>query len=52
MFQAIILWHFQENLQTKLEKMTKNLILGPILAHVSQIWANNFFFAGFTSTSH
>ena len=23
--------------------MTKNLILGPILAHVPQIWANNFF---------
>ena len=27
----------------KLEKMTKNLILGPILAHLAQIWSTNFF---------
>ena len=31
--------------------MTKNLILGSILAHLAQIWASKFFFAGFTSTS-
>ena len=31
MFQAIILCHFQENLWTKLEKVTKNLIFCPIL---------------------
>ena len=27
----------------KLEKMTKNLVLGLILAYLAQIWATNFF---------
>ena len=31
----------QGKLMTKLDKMAKNLVLGPILA---QIWATNFFF--------
>ena len=31
--------------------MTKNLILGLILAHFVQIWDPKFFFASFTSTS-
>ena len=29
---------------TKLEKITKNLVLGPILVHLTQIWATNSFF--------
>ena len=28
----------------KLEKMAKNLVLGPILAHLTQIRATTFFF--------
>ena len=32
LFQANILCNFQQNQWTKLEKMSKNLILGPILA--------------------
>ena len=31
-------------------EMAKNLILGPILVYLAQIWASNFFFMGFTST--
>ena len=38
MFQAIILCHFQENLWTKLEKVTKNLILCPILGSQFCMW--------------
>ena len=30
-------------IKTKLEKLTKKLILGPILAHLAQIWGPNFF---------
>ena len=46
MFQAIILYNFQENVQTKLEKITKKLIFGLILAHLAQIWITKFFFWG------
>ena len=35
-----------------LKKMAKNLILGPILVHLTQIWTKKHFFAGFTSTSN
>ena len=31
------------------ENGKKNLISGPILAHLAQIWAPNIFFAGFPS---
>ena len=31
-------------------KWRKNLVLGPILASLAQIWASEFFFVGFTST--
>ena len=51
MFQAIILCNFQEHKWPKLQKMTKNLILDPILAHLVQIWGPNFF-ADFASTSN
>ena len=30
-------------MKTKLEKMAKNLVLGPILTHLAQIWATQFF---------
>ena len=30
--------------------MTKNLILGPILAHLAQIWVPKIFFLNFTVT--
>ena len=34
---------FQRKLMSQTEKMTKNLILGLILACLAQIWAPNFF---------
>ena len=30
--------------------MAKNLVLGPILAHLAQIWAPNFFFKNLASS--
>ena len=33
-----------ERQQTKLEKMPKNLIWGPILAHLTRVWVVKFFF--------
>ena len=39
-----------EKQQTKLEKMPKNLILGPILAHLTGVWAVNFFFRNLVSS--
>ena len=38
-----------EKKQTKLEKMPKNLILGPILAHLTRVWTVNFFFGNLVS---
>ena len=35
---------------TKLEKMAKNLISGPILVRLVQNWASKILFEGFTST--
>ena len=43
MFQAIILGNLNENYGGKLEKIGKNLILGPILVHSADIKAPKFF---------
>ena len=51
MFQAMLLGNLQENEWPKLEKVTKNLILGLILVHVVQIWVPLFYGGGGTSTS-
>ena len=37
MSEAAILSNSKENYWSKLQKMIKNLILGPILAHLTQI---------------
>ena len=42
LLQAIILCNLQKHLQTKLAKMAKHLILGPILVRLVQIWAPKF----------
>ena len=44
LFQAIILYYFQENWWTKFQKMVKNLIL-------AQTWVPKIFFVDFTSAS-
>ena len=46
----IALSNFQENQWAKLEKITKNLSSGPILARLAQIWVPHFFFVRFIST--
>ena len=46
MFQAMLLGTLQENEWPKLEKVTKNLILGLILVHVVQIWVPLFYGGG------
>ena len=43
LLQGIILCNFQKNEQTKLQKMVKNLILDPIVARLSNIYAPNHF---------
>ena len=47
MIQAIILCNLEKNKWTKPEKMAKNLISGPILARLVQIWAPKIIFQGF-----
>ena len=60
-FTSTDTWHYfklQPNAITwktnhpNFKKMAKNLILGPILVHLTQIWTKKHFFAGFTSTSN
>ena len=43
LLQAIIVCNFKENKWTKLEKMTKNLVSGPILSLLAWIWTPKFF---------
>ena len=43
LFRAITICNLKEKSITKLEKMTKKLILGPILALFAQILTPNFF---------
>ena len=43
LLQAIILCNFKENYGTKLEKMAKKLVSGPILAPLAQICALKLF---------
>ena len=45
-----MLCNLKGNQWNKLQKMTKNLISGPILACLVQIWALKFIFQGFIST--
>ena len=40
---------FKEKLLNPTWKMAKNLLSDLILARLTQIWASNFFFVGFTS---
>ena len=40
MLRAIILQYLQKTKEPNLKKWQKNLILGPILAHLAQIWAS------------
>ena len=51
MLQAITIFNFKENQETKLEKVAKTLVSDPILVHLVQIWAANIFFqkSGFAS---
>ena len=44
LLQTIIVCNFKENQRTKLEKMAKNLVLGPIFAQLAQIRPAIFFF--------
>ena len=53
MLDLVVSYHFmqfQGKLLTKLEKMAKNLVLVPILAHLAQIWVvkKNFFLNNLT----
>ena len=48
--QAIILYNFREDFWTKLEKMEKNLVSGPILAFLAQIPVQIFFSVDCIST--
>ena len=52
LLQAIIVCIFKENEWTKLEKMAKKLVLGPILAHLGQIPTVKTFFQKSGSVSH
>ena len=51
MFQAIILCNLKENYWATLEKMVKNVISGPILVCLPQIWVPKFFLMNSTFTS-
>ena len=51
LLQTIIVCNFKENQRTKLEKMAKNLVLGPIFAQLAQIRPAIFFFFFQTSGS-
>ena len=50
LFQPIVVCNFKDNKWTKLEKMTKNLVSGLILAPLTQILVQKFVFVDFTYT--
>ena len=50
LFQSIVVCNFKDNKWTKLEKMTKNLVSGLILAPLTQILVQKFVFVDFTYT--
>ena len=50
LFQTIIVCNLKKTYWIKLEKMAKNLVFGPILALLTQIWAPKTILQDFTTT--
>ena len=48
--QTLFQCNLKENWRTKLKEVAKNLMSGPILAHLTQIWVHKSFFEGFISS--